>query len=138
MLPHAPFPDQKNIYDFDREIHGVFRVRQTPEPLADSVYESPGLSGMVCCTSRPVRWLWPGKIPLGKLTLIEGPPAAGKLFVALDIAARMSTAEAWPDGAVEVVADAASIDVPFVPPARQAKCKILRTTSRQAERSRVV
>jgi hypothetical protein len=40
---------------------------------------------------RPLRWLWQDKIPLGKLTLIEGPPAVGKLFVALDIAARVST-----------------------------------------------
>jgi len=46
---------------------------------------------MNACSERPLRWLWQDKIPLGKLTLIEGPPAVGKLFVALDIAARVST-----------------------------------------------
>jgi len=42
-------------------------------------------------------WLWPGRIPLGKLTLLAGDPGLGKSFVTLDIAARVSRGEAWPD-----------------------------------------
>jgi len=42
-------------------------------------------------------WLWPGRIPLGKLTLLAGDPGLGKSFVTLDIAARVSRGDAWPD-----------------------------------------
>ncbi|WP_165698855.1 AAA family ATPase [Bremerella volcania] len=42
-------------------------------------------------------WLWPGRIPLGKLTLLAGDPGLGKSFVTLDIAARVSRGEPWPD-----------------------------------------
>lgn len=42
-------------------------------------------------------WLWPGRIPLGKLTLLAGDPGLGKSLVTLDIAARVSTGRSWPD-----------------------------------------
>ncbi|MCA9208139.1 MAG: AAA family ATPase, partial [Planctomycetales bacterium] len=42
-------------------------------------------------------WLWPGRIPLGKLTLLAGDPGLGKSFVTLDIAARVSRGLPWPD-----------------------------------------
>lgn len=44
-------------------------------------------------------WLWPGRIPLGKLTLFAGDPGLGKSFVTLDIAARVTRGFDWPDGA---------------------------------------
>ncbi len=48
---------------------------------------------------QPVRWLWPGRIPLGKLTLLVGDPGLGKSILTLDLAARVSTGSDWPDGA---------------------------------------
>jgi hypothetical protein len=48
-----------------------------------------------------VDWLWPDKIPLGKVTLLVGDPGSGKSLVALDIAARVSRAAPWPDATVE-------------------------------------
>ncbi len=42
-------------------------------------------------------WLWPGRIPLGKLTLLAGDPGLGKSFVTLDLAARVSAGTPWPD-----------------------------------------
>ena len=44
-----------------------------------------------------VAWLWPGRIAVGKLTLIAGDPGLGKSFVTLDIAARVSRGQPWPD-----------------------------------------
>ena len=44
-----------------------------------------------------LEWLWPGRVPLGKLTLLAGDPGLGKSFVTLDMAARVSTGAAWPD-----------------------------------------
>lgn len=43
-------------------------------------------------------WLWTGFIPRGMLTLWAGDPQAGKTFVALDIAARVTTGRPMPDG----------------------------------------
>jgi hypothetical protein len=47
--------------------------------------------------SLPVEWLWPGRIPLGRLTLVAGEPGIGKSLVAVDLAARVSRGAAWPD-----------------------------------------
>lgn len=44
-----------------------------------------------------LEWLWPGRIPLGKVTLLAGDPGLGKSFVTLDMAARVSSGRGWPD-----------------------------------------
>jgi len=43
-----------------------------------------------------VRWVWPVRIPLGKLTLLAGDPGLGKSVLSLDIAARVSCGAHWP------------------------------------------
>jgi len=50
-------------------------------------------------TPERVDWLWPGRIPLGKLTVAEGDPKTGKSTLGLDITARVSTGSRFPDGA---------------------------------------
>ena len=45
----------------------------------------------------PVRWLWPGKIPLGKVTVVCGAAGLGKTSWSLDLAARVSSGQIWPD-----------------------------------------
>lgn len=45
-----------------------------------------------------VWWLWPGRIPLGKITLVEGDPDLGKSAVTTDWSARVSVGRSWPDG----------------------------------------
>ncbi len=55
---------------------------------------------LVCasdCRAQHVEWLWPGKIPIGKVTLLIGDPGTGKSLLALDIAARASRAAPWPE-----------------------------------------
>lgn len=44
-----------------------------------------------------LEWLWPNRIPLGKLTLLAGDPGLGKSFVTMDMAARVSRGAVWPD-----------------------------------------
>ena len=45
-----------------------------------------------------VDWLWPGRFPLGRISLLVGRPGEGKSFCTLDMAARVSTGTPWPDG----------------------------------------
>ena len=47
---------------------------------------------------RPVEWLWPGRLALGKLAILDGDPGLGKSLVTLDLCARLSTGRAFPDG----------------------------------------
>lgn len=45
-----------------------------------------------------LQWLWPGRIPLGMVTIFSGNPGAGKSFAVADIVSRVSTGAKWPDG----------------------------------------
>lgn len=45
-----------------------------------------------------VSWLWPGRIPAGKLVMLDGDPGLGKSTLALTIAATVTQGGAWPDG----------------------------------------
>jgi putative DNA primase/helicase len=45
-----------------------------------------------------VRWLWPGYIPFGKVTVIDGDPGLGKSTIMIDIAARLSRGQPLPNG----------------------------------------
>jgi putative DNA primase/helicase len=50
----------------------------------------------------PVRWLWPGFVPSGMLTILGGSPGCGKTTIALSIAAELTRGTKaggkWPDG----------------------------------------
>src|SRR5258706_515693 len=45
-----------------------------------------------------LRWLWPGRIPLGTITLVDGDPGLGKSLLTLDLVARVTRGAAMPDG----------------------------------------
>lgn len=60
------------------------------------VESEPDLICMANVEPAEVRWLWPGRIPLGKITLLAGRPGAGKSFLTCDIAARVSRGATWP------------------------------------------
>ena len=44
-----------------------------------------------------VKWIWPNRLPKGKLILVSGDPGARKGFLAMDIAARITRGDCWPD-----------------------------------------
>lgn len=47
-------------------------------------------------TPRPIRWLWPGYFPFGKVTLLAGRPKTAKSALLCDLAARVSRGLAMP------------------------------------------
>jgi hypothetical protein len=56
--------------------------------------------GVRLSTVQPERvtWLWPGRIPFGKICILDGDPGLGKSTVSLDLAARITQGRAMPDG----------------------------------------
>jgi putative DNA primase/helicase len=58
----------------------------------------PKLVTMADIESREIQWLWPARFALGRISLLVGMPGAGKSFLTCDMAARVSTGAAWPDG----------------------------------------
>ena len=57
-------------------------------------FESPGRTAIK--PTPEMTWLWPGRIAAGQLTVIEGAPGAGKSFLVLDLAARVSRGAMFP------------------------------------------
>jgi putative DNA primase/helicase len=73
-------------------------VAAAPAPPPLPAGDSPLLRCLAQVAPSRVRWLWPGRVPLGRLTLLVGRPGEGKSFLAADLAARVSTGRPWPDG----------------------------------------
>jgi hypothetical protein len=44
-----------------------------------------------------VRWIWPGRVPLGKLSVVAGDPGLGKSFLTLAMIATVTRGAPWPD-----------------------------------------
>lgn len=73
------------------------------EPAAGSaiVTESSRRAVMTRLSDVPpetVEFLWAGRLPRGKLVVIDGDPGVGKSTLALTIAAHVTTGTPWPDG----------------------------------------
>lgn len=82
--------DRHALYLEDEE-HSFFQAEAGREVRLDRPLVS------VVRSAHDVDWLWPDRIPFGNVTLIEGAARSGKSFVALDLAARLSSDQAWPD-----------------------------------------
>ncbi len=69
----------------------------TPETRHANSGPIPVLVCLADVEPEQVQWLWPKRIPLGKLTLLVGDPNLGKSLITLDMAARVSMGRGWPD-----------------------------------------
>ena len=76
-------------------------IKNIPKEFYHRNARAPEIEGVCAATvtTKPVKWLWPGRTPKGKLTLFDGDPDLGKSVVTIDIAARKSTGRPFPDGA---------------------------------------
>ena len=86
----------------ESEVRGIVKSIGKKEPSASPSGETRAFAELRRFSDiRPkmLRWLWPRRIPLGKLTLIAGDPGLGKSLVTIDIAARVSKGSRFPDGA---------------------------------------
>jgi putative DNA primase/helicase len=79
-------------------------ILETPQPKKSKSRKRKTPYYMHCAADHPaekVKWLWPGRIPLGKVTLLSGDPGTGKSLLTIDIASRVSRGAPWPDEKVE-------------------------------------
>jgi hypothetical protein len=102
--------------DFDDRSDDNFRVIEVPDSGWQPRSRHDPQPTLADTARRGVPWLWPGRIALGRVTLLVGDPGVGKSLVALDIAARVSTGRPWPGDCPEFVQSAQQIGtVPFAP-----------------------
>jgi len=89
-------PKEENLADTEKT------QGKTHSDLADTgrseFKSSPKLICMADVKSEPIDWLWEGRIPSGRISLLVGMPGIGKSFLTTDMAARVSTGTPWPDG----------------------------------------
>lgn len=107
-LPGAATPDGKiQAEAFARQAHevlaqGAEHYGPTDQELSiayDRAYPG-GRPVMVCMAEvapKKVSWLWPNRIPLGRITLVVGRPGEGKSFLTTCMGAHVTTGTPWPD-----------------------------------------
>jgi hypothetical protein len=78
------------------QIKAIAAETATLEPHA--VLGGPVLVCMADVERTEIDWLWPGRIPLGRITMLVGQPGLGKSFLTCDMTARVTTGADWPDG----------------------------------------
>jgi hypothetical protein len=81
------------------------RVKPLPRPIdaTASVLERPRavVRRLSEIEAKPIRWLWPGRIARGKVSLIAGHPGLGKSQIATALTSVVTTGGTWPaDGSV--------------------------------------
>ncbi len=100
LLRYDRTPEQigEEIEDLAEQTAEFEAVRRLPGPRRAPA-ALPALRTAQLADLRPgqVRWLWPGRIPMGKLSLLFGGPGRGKSFIAAFLAAAVSTGAEWPD-----------------------------------------
>jgi hypothetical protein len=108
-LPDLPFGDGDDIADFvvirggdaqaiKAEVEALADNAEAVVPASPLRNHAPRLIRMSDVEPADIRWLWPGRIPLGRLTLLVGRPGDGKSFLTAYLAANVSRGRDWIDG----------------------------------------
>lgn len=92
----------------EAEVRSIAKSISRYEPRDDALRSSrqpgqrpaTGEVGILLSDVEPeqVDWIWPGRIPKGKLTVLDGDPGLGKSAATVDLAARVSAGLVLPDG----------------------------------------
>jgi putative DNA primase/helicase len=82
-----------------RELFGGAGETNKLRPESRAQMTDVGLLNTRCLAdieAKPLRWLWPGRVARGKLTIIAGNPGLGKSQITASIAAVVTTGGRWP------------------------------------------
>ncbi|WP_433506762.1 AAA family ATPase [Pseudonocardia halophobica] len=91
----------KDLTDHAHAGYGPEDLVRVPNQAAASAEAGPAPVTVSLADVAPERlaWLWPGRLPAGKLVTLDGDPSVGKSTLAVTLAAHVSTGRPWPDGA---------------------------------------
>src|SRR6516162_3561393 len=80
------------------EMTAKFKMVDLPSEQSDQAASGPELIARCAADVKPepVEWLWPGRVALGKLTLIAGEAGLGKSQLSIAMAAAVTTGDEWP------------------------------------------
>lgn len=93
--PPLPLRELRSVFESIAQMHSTSdgkKIRKEKEG-------SPGVAVTVCLADiqpEPIKWLWPGRIALGKLTMIAGDPGLGKSLFTITVAAIVTNGGTWP------------------------------------------
>lgn len=88
-LAYSEAPVERLLSEFERAAEEA-RARAAGEE------ELPPLVRLSEVTPECVTWLWRGRVPFGKITILDGDPGLGKSTLSLDLAARLSNGQPMP------------------------------------------
>ena len=74
-------------------------IIKNPDSIYDEQRNQAPVTFLSEVESQQVDWLWQKRIPLGKITLLDGDPGMGKSLLSIFIAACVTTGQPMPDGA---------------------------------------
>jgi hypothetical protein len=95
--PHLRARESDAARAHDEEQAAQMRPENWPPPDPPDPYLS-GVLRVADVSVERVVWEWAGRLPQGKLVVLDGDPGLGKSNLTLDWAARVTTGSPWPDG----------------------------------------
>jgi hypothetical protein len=93
--------DVRELFDGPPRQRSNSQRAEAPPPEEKTAKKDTGILMTKNVTEIPaehIEWLWPHKIPRGKLTLLVGDPGLGKSLLTVHLAAVVSTGGCWPLG----------------------------------------
>jgi AAA domain/Bifunctional DNA primase/polymerase, N-terminal len=96
-------PEHEIRGDFERAIKDLPKRLGAPKggrpsPAATPIPTSLDDAPLTEFDSRPVEWVWPGWLPRGVVTVMDGNPGVSKSTLVADLVARLTRGTEWPDG----------------------------------------
>lgn len=99
--PRDPMEVLKAACDTAQRLYGVEPDQEILSRVIDRRFEwqytaRAGGTRMDQIESKKVEWLWPDRIPKGKITILDGDPGLGKSVITADLAARVTQGYPFP------------------------------------------
>ncbi|MCL2620278.1 MAG: AAA family ATPase [Defluviitaleaceae bacterium] len=92
-------PGLSNTKSVENIVDATASDAQSIDSVADTETPTPESIGLVCMSNvepKEVRWLWPGLLAFGKISLMRGQGGSGKTHLCLALAAAVSTGSSLP------------------------------------------
>ena len=90
-------PDRPGDFNDLAAAMGLEAVAQTIEKASSTGIKHTRMTRPLAeIEAEPIRWLWPNRIAMGKLTLLAGDPKLGKSLLTADLTARITAGHPWP------------------------------------------